>query len=315
MRIALIADRDLSALKQGSRWCVIQVTIEIDQCLDCGQLRLRWLHTREPEGPEPSPAPVRLGVYQDSLTRASQFCRLALGALRKRARQLFMLWSSIPLNPEPFGRKVNQVETPGESVTLRVRQLGADVHQLVGEHVPQRTAIEFLRKLSWPCERPQGAAVLANNERRGALYDVVQQAHDSTPTALLSAWCVCALWFRGEGARRRKPIARRRVRRSYVTNEHGAVMKSGEILVRFSILIALAGPAVTLVGRESRRAASSRPTLRGPVARCESCRHPCSGMRVWEPDGSVRPSNSANDMPRLTPQGFRPEFRSAQSDT
>ena len=98
--------------------------------------------------------------------------------LRQHARELLAARRLVPLDPQPLRRQVQQVETARELVAFRVGQRDAGTHQLIGEHVAQRTALELTRKIAGAGKTPQLAAVLTHQERCAALRDVIQQSHD-----------------------------------------------------------------------------------------------------------------------------------------
>jgi hypothetical protein len=73
---------------------------------------------------------------------------------------------------------VHKIEAPGQLIPFGICKLNACTNELVRQNVPQRTARDGCGKIGGARESPNVAAVLAYQERVGALRNVIQQSQD-----------------------------------------------------------------------------------------------------------------------------------------
>jgi hypothetical protein len=99
-------------------------------------------------------------------------------ARREHAPQRFTPRRLAPLNPKSFGGQVHKIEAPGQLIPFGVCKLNACTNELVRKNVSQRAAREGCGKIGGSGESPNVAAVLAYQERVGALRNVIQQSQD-----------------------------------------------------------------------------------------------------------------------------------------
>jgi hypothetical protein len=96
--------------------------------------------------------------------------------LREHAPQRFTPRRLAPLNPKSLGGQVHKIQAPGQLIPLGVRKLNACTNEFVRENVPQRATRNGCGKIGGARESPNVSAVLAYQERVGALRNVIQQS-------------------------------------------------------------------------------------------------------------------------------------------